>query len=806
FYNGARGEYIRELKYDLTELGFGNFPSSPSNAFGPVTMGVVEDFQRAYGLEVTGLPTEEMLQLIEDELRPAKSATYAGEFYNGARGEHIRKLKVDLTALGFGNFPSSPSNAFGPVTMSVVEDFQRAYGLDVTGLPTSNMLHLITEELNAFYDGAQGEHIRELKQDLTTLGFGNFPMTPSNAFGSVTIRVVKEFQQYYGLRDTGIPDSQTLKMINDIKNSSYSSGQRGEHIRSLKNDLTRLGYGNFPSNPSDAYGSVTASVVRDFQAANRLKVNGIGDPVTIKLVEEQINNLSIGTGTVTATSLNVRRGPSTNYSVITGLPNGTVVNLIEKQSNGWYRITHASITESPAYVSGAFLQLDTDELTYPYKNGDRGEEIVEMKQQLTKLGFGSFPSTPSNAYGSTTTRVVREFQEYYRLAVTGEFSESDADFVHSILNSHYVDGGRHENVRELKNNLSRLGFGNFPSNPSNGYGSVTANVVREFQQHHDLVVNGIGDPRTMQKINDELSKFGVQIDYRQYQMTLTQMLNRQMSLRPQTDLYGGGWQDARAADVRRFLDPQQFTLDPGHQDMFQFLVLSQTSGVPASQLNNILRNRGILHNTGDAFKRAAESQGVNDIYLISHAILETGHGTSILSNGSIEVGQIESNKWVSVQPQSNGSTRTFILERRFNEADNTWRWIRTRNDNFDTSKIDMRKTYNMFGIEAVDSDPYTRGSVRAYREGWFTPQDSIRGGAQFISNNYLNRGQDTIYKMRWDPDFHEAALNSNISINRSHFYQYATDIGWASKQTTMIRNLYSQINNPYLPFEVPVYR
>ncbi|WP_444685861.1 peptidoglycan-binding domain-containing protein, partial [Alkalicoccus luteus] len=162
FYDGARGEYIRELKYDLTELGFGNFPSSPSNAFGPVTMGVVEDFQQAYGFEVTGLPTDAMLDAMAADLTPITS-TSVGDFYNGARGEYIRELKYDLTELGFGNFPSSPSNAFGPVTMGVVEDFQRAYGLEVTGLPTEEMLQLIASELTPttstsvgdFYNGAR---------------------------------------------------------------------------------------------------------------------------------------------------------------------------------------------------------------------------------------------------------------------------------------------------------------------------------------------------------------------------------------------------------------------------------------------------------------------------------------------------------------------------------------------------------------------------------------------------------------------------------------------------------------------------
>ncbi|MFC4737830.1 peptidoglycan-binding protein [Bacillus daqingensis] len=807
YVNGDEGPAVRDLKLMLTKLGFGSFPSDPSVRYGPVTMSVVEDFQRYFGLTVNGITDQQTLNRVEQE---------AGTiFQDGNAHSSIVDLKLDLTRLGYGTFPSNPSNRYGPVTSGVVKEFQSSEGLVTSGIADSRTMDRLEQRVAEHYDatltlpyedGDQGSAIVQLKKDLTTLGFGTFPSSPSVRYGPVTMRVVEDFQEYYGLPITGITNQTTANRIQSELNSRYRDGQAHSDIVTLKLNLTKLGFGSFPSSPSNRYGAVTASVVSDFQRANGLVVNGIGDSVTMSLLESQVGESFIGKAVVTANSnLNVRRGPSTNFSVIGQLPTGSVVDVISEE-NGWYRISHSSITEQPAYVSGMYLRMETDGLSYPYQNGDRGEEIVEMKQNLTKLGFGSFPSEPSEGYGSVTERVVREFQAYYGRTVNGRFSQSDADFINSIFNSHYIDGAEHENVRELKRNLSRLGFGSFPSNPSNRYGPVTAGVVSDFQRHHGLVVNGIGDPRTMQQINDEMAKIGNNIEYRNYQMTVSQMLNRQMPLRPQTDLYGGGWQNAREADVRRYIDPSNFNLDPNSRDMFQFLVLSQTSGVPASQLNNILRNRGILHNTGNAFKQAAESQGVNDIYLIAHALLETGNGTSRLSDGSFEVGQINSNMWVSVQPQANGSVRKYTLERRFNSANNSWSWISRRDDNYDTSRLDMKKTYNMFGIEAIDSDPYTRGSVRAYREGWFTPQASIQGGAKFISNNYLNRGQDTLYKMRWDPDFHEAALNSSISINRSSFYQYATDIGWAYKQTRMIKELYDQIDNPYLPFEVPVYR
>ena len=64
----------------------------------------------------------------------------------------------------------------------------------------------------------------------------------------------------------------------------------------------------------------------------------------------------------------------------------------------------------------------------------------------------------------------------------------------------------------------------------------------------------------------------------------------------------------------------------------------------------------------------------------------------------------------------------------------------------------------------------------AYNAGWTTPELAVVGGAAFIGNGYVSKGQDTLYKMRWNPQF--ASNNGYAS------HQYATDIAWAYKQTS----------------------
>ncbi|QDI93106.1 hypothetical protein EPH95_10825 [Salicibibacter halophilus] len=249
--------------------------------------------------------------------------------------------------------------------------------------------------------------------------------------------------------------------------------------------------------------------------------------------------------------------------------------------------------------------------------------------------------------------------------------------------------------------------------------------------------------------------------------------------------HGEHWQFARSADIKKNVDPNNFTLESNYRDMYQFLVLSETSGVPVNYLDNELSDKGALAGNGETFSDAANEYSINEFYLLSHALLETGHGSSILSDGSIRVGEISNNKWVSIQP--NG---TYIAE----QNGSSWS-IEQVNDFDETQANNIKNVYNMFGIGAVDSSPHVRGSIRAYEEGWFSPEEAIEGGTKFIAESYVHHPthqQDTLYKMRWNP-------------NNPGTHQYATDIGWAYKQTSIIYRHYLGLESLIKTFDIPRY-
>ncbi|WP_143588858.1 N-acetylglucosaminidase [Terribacillus halophilus] len=208
------------------------------------------------------------------------------------------------------------------------------------------------------------------------------------------------------------------------------------------------------------------------------------------------------------------------------------------------------------------------------------------------------------------------------------------------------------------------------------------------------------------------------------------------------------WVNASPSDIAYYLNPNNF-LD-NEKQKFQFLDLTRSSGIDKETLNAYIEKKApkdsTLRGQAEAFIEASKLYGINDIYLVSHALLETGNGTSSLAKGNTYKG---------------------------------------------------KTVYNMYGIGAFDECPLECGVKRAYEEGWFTPYDAIVGGAQYIGNDYIKNGQNTLYKMRWNP-------NAMANLGKAS-HQYATDIGWASKQVSTMFNLYQEIGVYTLYLDIPHY-
>ncbi len=769
---GQRHNAAIELKEDLATIGY-HISNNPTTLYGSLTTQKVSDFQTEYGLRVNGIADEVTLAKINQIL--------TSPLREGQRHELAIKLKEDLSKLGY-HISNNPTTLYGSITARKVKGFQKMYGLRVNGIAEEVTLAKIEELLNApLAMGLRRNDVIDLKVNLDKIGFG-VSNNPTIYYGPITERTVKEFQEYYGLDASGVASSETLTKINEVLASPLQEGRRHASAIKLKEDLAILGF-HISNNPTNLYGSITTKVVSDFQKEYGLQVNGIADEITLAKIEKLLN---------------------------------------EPMELGLYR-----------------------------------NDVIQLKEDLDRLGF-PISNNPTNYYGPITEQTVKEFQEYYGLEVTGVAGSEILEKMEEILNSSLSRGNRNDAAIQLKIDLEKLGY-HVSDHPTTLYGQLTEQRVQEFQAYYGLRENGIADEVTLKLLSDMLTttEYGYSVtdmvNIQLNQEPRTELYSQKIAyvasqyieknsdgvtgivkssedlgveqlnvrfepntllgiigtLNPgtavniigkenDTDLnndrtwyaiefpHNERWQFARSADVKKNVDPNQFTLNVNHRDMYQFLVVSEAIGVSVDYLNYELQTKGVLKNTGQTFSDAAKENKVNEIYLLSHALLETSHGTSALSNGSIKVGILEDNKWISIQP--NGS---FIAEK---NGDN---WTIERVENFDESQAtNLKSIYNMFGIGAKDSSPLTRGSIRAYEEGWYSPEEAVSGGVKFIAENYVHHPtlkQDTLYKMRWNP----AQPGSD---------QYATDIRWSANLANMIYGHYQKLEVRNKSFDIPKFK
>ena len=206
-------------------------------------------------------------------------------------------------------------------------------------------------------------------------------------------------------------------------------------------------------------------------------------------------------------------------------------------------------------------------------------------------------------------------------------------------------------------------------------------------------------------------------------------------------------------------------LDPANCNKYQFLDLRKSAGATAAQLDafiNTYGSKGKLKGLGAAFVSAGKTYKVNEVYLLAHAILESGWGSSTLANGY----------------KYSGGT-------------------------IDGKKYKAGTYYNFYGIGAYDSSPLSGGRKLAIINGWNTPSKAVTGAAKWIANNYVYASsypQYTLYNMKWDTD------RSNAT-QAYGWHQYATSPDWAQSIASLMESCFKLVKTTgSLSYIKPVYK
>lgn len=216
------------------------------------------------------------------------------------------------------------------------------------------------------------------------------------------------------------------------------------------------------------------------------------------------------------------------------------------------------------------------------------------------------------------------------------------------------------------------------------------------------------------------------------------------------------WSRASTDAIKYYMDPRNFLNDPY---IFQFEQLTYNPSYHnASSVQNILNSSfmagtipGDSRTYAQAFYEIGSTLGVSPFHLACRVYQEQGvRGTSALISGAYP---------------------------------------------------GYENLYNYFNIGATGSSDtaiITSGLTRARKEGWTTRYNSLLGGARILSQNYILKGQDTLYLQKFDVD---------NSSNGLYWHQYQQNIKAPCSEGSNIRKAYSNagaLNNNFV-FKIPVY-
>lgn len=389
--------------------------------------------------------------------------TYIRENSSGAT---VSKVQTELKALGY-YYGQITGNA-GPKTVAAIKSFQSKNGLTADGIAGPQTI----AKIDAAYEAkggsssgsgssasglklnSKGTDVRNLQQDLTTLGYYWAEITGN--FGAKTETAVRRFQEENGLTADGVAGTKTLNAIAAAvarKGGTPASGgsagttlklnSQGTKVSQLQTDLKQLGY--YYAEITGNFGAKTEAAVKAFQKAKGLTADGVAGTKTLNAIAAAVD----------------KAGGSSSGSSSTNM-----------------------------------------------KLGSTGAAVSALQQNLTTLGY--YYGDVTGHYGNLTQQAVKKFQKAKGLTQDGVASTATLNAITSALKNAGVDvgpgtvattlreGDKGTAVTELQTMLKKLNY--YYGSITGSFGSLTKQAVRKFQDDNKLTVDGVAGPATINKL------------------------------------------------------------------------------------------------------------------------------------------------------------------------------------------------------------------------------------------------------------------------------------------------------------------
>ena len=291
-------------------------------------------------------------------------------------------------------------------------------------------------------------------------------------------------------------------ILNSTEKRTLKFGDHHEDVVTLKKNLAKLGF-PVPGTGTDYFGYETKKRVIEFQEYYGVTEDepGVVGSATRDCID-----------TLLATPF--QRGKHHPYTVQLKKDLAILDFAVPGTGTDYYgENTENKIMEFQRYYNLVVNGIADDPtmkkiqelINGPMFNGLKRVDVIKLKEDLAKLGF-NVSNNPTTYYGPTTEKKVKEFQKYYsvqddQLGVAGT---ATLNKIEEILATPLQNGKNHEDTVQLKKDLAILGFP-VPGSGTSYYGPNTEETVKGFQEYYGLVVNGIVDEPTKNKIQEILN-------------------------------------------------------------------------------------------------------------------------------------------------------------------------------------------------------------------------------------------------------------------------------------------------------------
>lgn len=212
----------------------------------------------------------------------------------------------------------------------------------------------------------------------------------------------------------------------------------------------------------------------------------------------------------------------------------------------------------------------------------------------------------------------------------------------------------------------------------------------------------------------------------------------------------GTWLCASDEAIEYIMDPRNIL---NEDNIFQFLELKYTEGAQTVEGIMSLTEDSFLEgeSVAEALIEAGKNADLDPYFITSRLIQEQGRSGSTLSKGYEYNGVI---------------------------------------------------VYNPFNVNATgnsSSEIIENAAAYAYEQGWFTLEDALIGGVEFIKEDYINVGQNTLYLQKFDV--------INIYDDTLYTHQYMQNLLAAKSEASNMEALYeaSDTVESSFNFIIPLY-